>query len=55
MKTDEEGNSYYDAVEFENDLFTTDTFSFGTKIGQIKQLVCVWSNPYEKYVVNLQM
>ena len=30
MKTDENGNEYFDAVEFENDLFITDTFSFGT-------------------------
>ena len=29
MKTDEEGNQYFDAVAFENDLFITDTFSFG--------------------------
>lgn len=36
-KIDENGNEveYFDSVEFEQDLFKTDTFSFGTKIGQI--------------------
>lgn len=39
----------------EDDLFTTDTFSFGTRIGQINIMVCVRGNTSTKYMVNSEI